>query len=96
MMDSVVLLTVLVPIGVTGLIAVYDGVLGVVRFPCTVRPSDHHPAVIITTATICTVDEEAASVLWVNIKYVPRLGREVIPGESGLVQFVELEPVQLV
>ncbi len=97
MPDSEVLLTVLVPVGVTGLIAVYDSVLAVVSVPITCRrPRDHHPAGITGTASIHVADEEAAWKWWVDLKNVPWLGSEVTPWEIGLVQFIEPEPVQLV
>ena len=89
------LLTVIVPVGVSGQIAVQYGVFTIMFLSVTGKSSDHQPTSILRTAAIVPVDEELATVIFLReSKEVLWLWSYVIPG--GISQCTLLEPVQLV
>ena len=92
------LLTVLVPVGVSGQLAVqYDLHITAgseMLLPRAINSGDRHPAGISVTAPVAPVDEEVTVVHSKNGKVVLRLYLDVRPGT--LSQPREGEPVELV
>jgi len=92
---SVVLLTVMIPVGATGHLTVYDTVFTKVFLPATGESSDQHPANIARAASIYTVDEEAAFPSgFLDSEQVTWRGCHVSPGIFS--QSLEFEPVHVV
>ena len=92
---SVVLLTVMIPVGATGHVAVYDTVFTEVFLPLTGESSDQHPANIARAASIYTVDEEAVFPRdFLDSEEVTWRGCHVSPGIFS--QFLEFKPVHVV
>ena len=92
----VVLLTVNVPVGVTGLFAVYYDIFArkVLLLPVTVPSGDRQPPGISMAATVIPVDEEVTLTQSCDGEDIHWLGFNVIP--RAVIQSGNREPVQLV
>lgn len=85
----------MIPVGATGHVAVYNTVFTEVFLPVTGKSSNQQPANIATTASIYTVDEEAAFPRgFLDSEEVTWHGCHVIPGIFS--QPLEFEPVDVV
>ena len=92
-----VLLTVIVPVGVSGQFAVQYGVFTIMFLIVTVIPSDHHPTDIVRAVVPVPVDVELATGILVSkmeSKVVLILRYHVSP--RSISQSILSEPVQLV
>lgn len=85
----------MIPVGATGHVAVYNTVFTEVFLPVTGKSRNQHPANIATTASIYTVDEEAAFPRgFLDSEEVTWHGCHVTPGIFS--QTLEFEPVDVV
>ena len=75
----------MVPVGVTGLFAVYHNIFArkVMLLPVTMPAGNRQPAGINMTASVIPVNEEVTLAQARNGKHVPRLSFDVDPGAVG-------------